>query len=102
MRRREPSAWLHPGWPPCHWTLTFARRLPGISSSRSQRLTVLSIQENGTGAFSQDIFGRAAYNHFDDAPVAIGTDEEEVVVELCQQIDDLLFRIGGVNLGAGL
>src|SRR5215831_1126031 len=61
----------------------------------------LPIQENRAGAFSQHVFGGAAYNHFDDAPVPIGADEQEVVVELCQIIDDLLLRIATVNLIAG-
>src|SRR5262245_60550227 len=70
----------------------FIASFPGIA---------LAIQENRAGAFSQHVFGGAAYDHFDDAPVPIGADEQEIVVKFGQIIDDLLFRIAPVNLIAG-
>ncbi len=39
-------------------------------------------QKYGAGRFSQNVLRRAAQNHFDDAPVAVGADEEKVVIAL--------------------
>src|SRR5215510_6522777 len=70
----------------------FIVALSGIASA---------IQENRAGTLSQHVFGGAAYDHFDDAPVPIGADEQEIVIKFGQIVDYLLLRIAAVNLIAG-
>jgi len=52
---------------------------------------LLSIEKHRTGSVAQDILGGAAQDHFNDAPVAVSADEEQIVIHAYQIFDNFLF-----------
>src|SRR5690349_7868750 len=58
----------------------------------------LSIQEYRARALAQDVLGRAPDHELDDAPVAVGADEDEIVAEIDEIVDDLLLGVAARQL----
>src|SRR2546430_17548133 len=62
----------------------------------------LPYQEDRYLAVAQDVLGRAAEYHLDDARVAVGADEEQVVAAFAQRLGDALVSEPDHRLAAEL
>src|SRR5262249_59922160 len=55
-------------------------------------------EEDRAGAVPEHVLGRAPEHHLDDARVAVGADEEEVVIVRTDEFDDALVRMAANRL----
>ena len=61
---------------------------------------MLTVQKYRAGGVSQHVLRRAAENHFDNASVAVSSDEQQVVIGLVQVSENFLLGISTIKLVA--